>query len=59
MKYDVYAIATASKYLGQVEADSEESAQEKAWDLDISMSLCHQCSDIDIGDAYEIQADKV
>jgi hypothetical protein len=59
MKYDVYAIATASKYLGEVEADSEADAQEKAWDLDISMALCHQCSCIDIGDAYEIQADKL
>ena len=45
MKYEVYGVVRASKYLGTVEADTKEEAEEKAWsDLDAYVSLCHQCS---------------
>lgn len=49
-KYRVYGIVTAGKYLGEVEADSEEEAINKGVDLDTCyVSVCHQCSR-DIGD---------
>jgi hypothetical protein len=36
----------AGKYLGEVEADSEDEAKEKAWELDTCyVSFCHQCAD--------------
>lgn len=41
----VYATVTGSKYLGEVEAETEEEAKEKAFDLDAAyISLCHACS---------------
>lgn len=43
-KYNVYAIVTGSKYLGQVEADSPEEAEEKGYGLPTaSIGFCHQC----------------
>lgn len=43
--YRCYAVVTGSKYLGTVEADTAEEAQEKALELDSAyISLCHQCS---------------
>lgn len=45
MKYDCYARVVGSKYLGEVEANSPEEAEELAWKLDSThVSLCHQCS---------------
>jgi hypothetical protein len=44
-RYRVYGTVTASKYLGEVEASSEEEAEKKAWAMDVaSVSVCHQCS---------------
>ena len=38
-------IVTASKYLGEFEADSEEEAIEMALNSEeASVSICHQCS---------------
>lgn len=46
MKYRCYATVMAGKYLGEVEADSEDEAKEKAWELDTCyVSFCHQCAD--------------
>lgn len=45
MKYHIYAKVVGSKYLGEVEANSEKEAIQKGWDLDEAcVSLCHQCS---------------
>ena len=41
----VYGTVTGGKYLGEVEADSKEEAEEKANVLDtLSVSLCWQCA---------------
>jgi hypothetical protein len=53
MKYSVWGSYYASKYLGEVEADTKEEALEKAEteDLDYYVTLCHQCSDeVEVGD---------
>lgn len=45
--YHVYGIATVSKYLGDVQADTPEEAEEKANEElseNMSFSLCHQCN---------------
>ena len=56
MKFRAYAIFSAAKHLGVVEAKDKDEAKEKAWELDTYASLCHQCADeIELGDAYEIQ----
>lgn len=45
MKYLIYGKVVGTKYLGEVEADSEEEAIEKGWELDEAcVCLCHQCS---------------
>jgi hypothetical protein len=45
MKYRLYGAVTATKYLGEIEADSEEEAIKKGFELDsCSCSVCHQCS---------------
>lgn len=43
-KFKAYGQVVGSKYLGEVEADTEEEAKRKAWSL-AHVSLCHQCSD--------------
>ena len=44
-KWEVFGIVRGSKYLGTVEAETEEEAQEKGLRLDSCyVSLCHQCS---------------
>lgn len=44
-KYSVYGIVTASKYLGEFEAESEDEAKEMASESDNNhICLCHQCS---------------
>jgi hypothetical protein len=45
-KWRCVGVVTASKYLGEVEADTEEEAKEKAFDLpSMSVALCNQCAD--------------
>lgn len=51
--FRVYAQTTASKYLGEVEAEDEEEAIGKAWEelgKEAHISVCHACSKIDFGD---------
>lgn len=59
-KWNVYAIYTASKHLGEFESDTKEEAIEKAEeDGDVFVNICHQCADeIEVGDAYEYQAEE-
>lgn len=46
MKWRAYGKVAGTKYLGEVEADAEEQAIEKAEALgSCCVSLCHQCSD--------------
>lgn len=46
MKFSCYAQVIGSKYLGDVEADSLEEAEEKADELEtLNIGLCHQCAD--------------
>jgi ERCC4-related helicase len=54
--FKVYGIATMSKYLGEVEADTKEQAEDKAWKElgdEMYISICHQCSR-QMGDTPEI-----
>ena len=52
--YRVYGLWTASKLIGEFEANSEEEAIAMAEDSDEAYaSLCHQCSrEIELGDIY-------
>lgn len=44
-KYQVYGRVSGSIYLGEVEAETEEDAQKKAWELpSCHVSFCHHCS---------------
>lgn len=60
-KYRLYALTTGSKLLGEVEAESEEKAQELGWNRDeCFFSLCHQCArEAELGDVEEIQVELV
>lgn len=43
-KYQVYGVISGSKYLGEVEASSEEEAEEKGCELETCcVCLCHHC----------------
>jgi hypothetical protein len=43
--WSCYGHVTGSKYLGNVEADTEEDARNKAWKLDTAyVSVCNHCS---------------
>lgn len=45
-KWACYGVVKGSKYLGEVEADTKEEAQEAALQLDsASVSFCWECSD--------------
>lgn len=60
-KYRVYAIYTASKCLGEFEAENQDKAEEMA---DKSgnehVSICHQCAhEFDLGECYEYQTEEV
>lgn len=45
MKYQVYGIVTATKFLGEFEAVSEADAIAMGLDSEANrVSLCHQCS---------------
>jgi hypothetical protein len=45
-KFRVYGVFTATKFLGEFEADSPEEAEEMAANSDEnSACLCHYCSD--------------
>ncbi len=60
-RYKAYGRVSASKYLGEVEAKSEEEAVEKAFDLDACyVSVCHQCSeDVEDPEIHEINVSVV
>jgi hypothetical protein len=62
MKFDVYGIYTASKYLGEVEAESKEKAEDKVWNdegYDTLISLCHQCTnELEVGDVYKLDIEE-
>lgn len=54
MKYRAFfTVATTCSV--EVEADSEEAAEEKAWELVDVPSLCWQCSrQLDVGDILDM-----
>jgi len=61
MKYLVYGIISASKFIGEFEAESKEKAIEMAENSEncYTPGLCHQCSgEINLGDIYEIEAEE-
>lgn len=55
-KYRVTGTVTASKYLGEFEANLKEEAEEMALNENGSVSICHQCdkecSDPEIQEAW-------
>ena len=62
-KFNVYGIVTGTKYLGQVEAETEEEAKEKAEGvgsyLELHISLCHQCSrEINDPEIHEVNVEE-
>ncbi len=59
--YHCYGAVVGTKYLGEVEAKSEEEAIEKAFELDTCfVSLCHQCSsETEDPEIQEITVEKV
>lgn len=60
-KYRVYGVVTGSKYLGEVEAENAEEAEQKAFDeLDIGCSLCHHCSsEAEDAEIHELNIEEV
>lgn len=62
-KYRVYGIFTASKFIGEFEADTPEAAENLAAESGNNYaSLCHQCVDqIELNDcsASEFQVEEV
>jgi hypothetical protein len=60
-KYGVYGLVTGSKFLGVVEADTPEEAEEKGFDLEgCYCSVCNQCSDqIDDPQISEVQVEEI
>lgn len=59
-KWKCYGRITSSKYLGEVEADTEDEALEKAIGLDTAfISLCHQCSrEMDDPEVTEVNVER-
>jgi hypothetical protein len=62
-KYNVYGIMTASIFIGEYEAESQEEAEDMAnrdSNANWMPSLCHQCSnEIDLGDVYKTEVEEV
>lgn len=62
-KYRIYALATASWFVGEYEGENKAAAIEKAendQEADFSKILCHQCaSNVELGDYHEAQAEPV
>ena len=60
-KYRLYAKVVASKYLGEVEAASEQEAIEKGYQFDAcEISVCHQCAEnIEDPEVDDISAEEV
>lgn len=45
-KYEIYALITGSKYLGEFEAANRKEAEALAWDSEnCDVGFCHQCAD--------------
>ena len=59
-KYNVYGSVVGAVYIGTVEANDKSEAEQKGWELDQHVSLCHQCarniSDLEI---EEIEVEEV
>jgi hypothetical protein len=60
-KYIAYAVYTASQYLGEIEADTKEEAEEKAYEHEeLGVILCHQCSDkLCVGEQDRVDLEKI
>ena len=60
-RFRVYGLVHGSKFLGEVEANSKEEAEEKGWKLDGTyVGLCHQCaSQIDDAEIHTLQLEEV
>lgn len=59
-KWLIYATYSASKFIGEYEAETEEEARAKAEeDAPPNVCLCHHCSgEIDIGDVIDLIVDE-
>ena len=60
-KYRVFGIISASKVMGEYEADSPEKAIERAEEdskADRCPILCYQCAQkVDLGEVYKMEAE--
>lgn len=43
-KWDVYGKVSATKYLGQFEAETAEDAEQMAMEANGHVAVCHQCA---------------
>lgn len=44
-KYRAYAVVTATKYIGEFEANSSEEAEQMAWESENAhVSICYHCA---------------
>lgn len=61
MKFRVTGIIRASKYIGIIEAGSEEEAKELAYEHEeASISLCHHCSrDCEDPEIFDMEVYKI
>ena len=62
-KYSIYGQVRAGKYLGEVEANSEEEARDKAFTElsdEMFVSVCHQCShEVDDPEIEEVYVSEI
>jgi hypothetical protein len=57
-KYSAHAEIAASAWIGEIIADTEAEARDKASELAYVPSLCHSCGhDITIGDIIDIHVE--
>lgn len=60
-KWSITGTVVGGKYIGEVEADTEEQAMQKGFKLPAChVGLCHQCaSECENGEIDEIHAEKI
>lgn len=61
MRFRIYGIISASKYIGEVEANTKEEAEEKAWSHEnMGCCVCHQCtSEVEDPEILEIELEEI
>ena len=60
-RWRVYGKVVGSKYLGEVEAETQKEAEEKGLNLNsVFVSLCHRCSEqCEDPEIHEVSTDRI